>query len=213
MGSGWLQYFAKYGDPRPTRALTRTNTSNKSNTKLRNNNLVVRQVWVSDPGTSPIGVGSKFRASLWYLCVRNSDMDSGRTNIVLGTHTHVHTPNKNNVWDDARLLLGITDIILFHICYDYFPDLCFIDSKPFPGPGTSTIELDCKINCMMNCLYARSSDDGHQLKFWRLFGQPSGENAYVKKKHPLKSVQHNDFSSNFKDFYWFHRFTTISWRN
>ena len=41
-------------------------------------------MWVSDPGTGPIGFVSKFLPAWWYLCVRNSDMDPDRTKIDLG---------------------------------------------------------------------------------------------------------------------------------
>jgi len=42
-------------------------------------------MWVSDPGTGPIGFVSKFCAFGWYLCVRNTDLDPDRTKIDFAT--------------------------------------------------------------------------------------------------------------------------------
>ena len=48
-------------------------------------NYFLGKIQFPEPGTGPIGFVSKFRAVLWYLCVRNSDMDPDRTKIDFGT--------------------------------------------------------------------------------------------------------------------------------
>jgi len=49
-------------------------------------------MWVSDPGTGPIGFVSKFRAVWWYLCVRNTDLEPDRAKVDFGTPL----PKKNS---------------------------------------------------------------------------------------------------------------------
>ena len=43
--------------------------------------MFVQELWLSDPGTDPIGFVSKFTTSLWYLCVHGSDVDPELTEI------------------------------------------------------------------------------------------------------------------------------------
>jgi len=53
--------------------------------QLKSSNFFFREIWVSDPGTSPIGFVSKFCAIWRCLCVRNTDLEPDRTKIDFGT--------------------------------------------------------------------------------------------------------------------------------
>ena len=77
--------------PAADRPLTHTRMPRKIRTPIKKFKLFFREIWVSDPGTGPIGFVSKFRAVSWYLCVRNSDMDPDRTNIDFGTTLPIET--------------------------------------------------------------------------------------------------------------------------
>ena len=55
-------------------------------------------------GTGPIGFVSKFHVILWYLCVRNSDMDPDRTQIDFGTPIP-----KTSLRKYVRILLSVYD--------------------------------------------------------------------------------------------------------
>ena len=65
--------------------------------------IFVKEIWVSDPGTGPMGFVVKFCAIWWYLCVRNSDMDPDRTKTDFGTPLPTKTIQKY-----IRILPGYT---------------------------------------------------------------------------------------------------------
>ena len=83
--------------------------------------LFFREIWVSDPGTRPIGFVSKFRAFWWYLCVRNTDLEPDRAKIDFGT------PLPKKVLKYARILLGYLAMVSF----------CIPMQKPIAGKSAA----------------------------------------------------------------------------
>jgi len=80
------------------------NTPPKIERQFKSSNFCLREIWVSDPGTGPIGFVSKFRAVSLYLWFRNSDVDAEQTQIDFWD-----TPSKNSL-KPARILLGHTPV-------------------------------------------------------------------------------------------------------
>jgi len=78
--------------------------------QLKRFKLFFREVWVSDPGTCPIGFVSKFFVFWWYLCVRNTDSEPNRAKDDFGT------PLPKKILKYARILLGLLSATMHCLC-------------------------------------------------------------------------------------------------